>query len=65
LNIIFNRNRKINPKIHMQVQKTAKSESNPEQKEEHNTKLHTILQSQQYKYHGPSSKIVTETSGMV
>jgi hypothetical protein len=35
LNYIFHRDRKINPKVHMKVQKTSDSQNNPEQKEQH------------------------------
>jgi hypothetical protein len=32
---LFHKNRKINPKIHIEVQKTLNSQSNPEQKDQH------------------------------
>jgi hypothetical protein len=48
-NVILLRNRKINPKIHLEPLKALKSRSNPEQKEQtwryHNTRLQIILQS--------------------
>jgi hypothetical protein len=34
LNVIFHRNRKINPEVHMDAQKTPKSQNNSEQKKQ-------------------------------
>jgi hypothetical protein len=34
-NQILHRDRKVNPKIHMEAQKTLNSHSNPEEKEQH------------------------------
>jgi hypothetical protein len=47
-NDILHRNRKVNPKVHMEAQKTLNSQSNPEPKEQcwryHNTRLQTIVE---------------------
>jgi hypothetical protein len=48
---ILHRNRKMNPKIHMEAQKTPNSQSNPDQKEQcwryHSSEPQAILQNQQ------------------
>jgi hypothetical protein len=48
-NDILHKDRKINPKFHMEAQKTSSSQRNLEQKQKcwsyHNTRLQTILQS--------------------